>query len=166
MALSVETAVGQQAPAFELTGIDGQRYALRDALATGPALVAFFKETCPICMLAWPFVERLHQAYTDKGLQVLGVSQGGTAETEQWKQDYAATHPLLVDEGLKSTVAYGLEFVPSLFLIARDGSVRKTQVGWSKAGFEELSREAASLLGVEAQPIVRAEDDVPDSKAG
>lgn len=166
MALSVDTAVGAPAPRFALTGIDGKRYDLDALRARGPVLAGFFKETCPTCQLAWPFVERLHAAYQDKGLQVVGISQGDKAKTQQWGTDFHATHPLLVDEGLRATVDYGLVAVPTLFLIDTHGDIVKTQVGWNKAGFEDLSKAAAKLLGVAPQRIVRDTDDVPAAQAG
>ena len=59
---------GTKAPDFELRAMDGKRFVLRDELAHGPLVLAFFKVSCPTCQYAFPFLERLEQAYGHKGV--------------------------------------------------------------------------------------------------
>ena len=53
---------GTSAPDFTLPTIDGKKFSLRDALARGPVLAAFFKVSCPTCQYAFPFLERIYKA--------------------------------------------------------------------------------------------------------
>ena len=62
---------GSRAPDFRLPQLDGGAVALREILANGPAVIAFFKTTCPVCQLTLPFLERIHKAGT---LPVYAVS--------------------------------------------------------------------------------------------
>ncbi|HKZ78831.1 MAG TPA: redoxin domain-containing protein, partial [Pyrinomonadaceae bacterium] len=55
--------VGQNAPEFALESVAGKQFSLPEALARGPAVVAFFKISCPTCQFALPFLERVFQAY-------------------------------------------------------------------------------------------------------
>ena len=55
----VLVAAGAKAPAFRLTSLDGSARTLEDILAGGPALLAFFKISCPVCQLTAPYLERL-----------------------------------------------------------------------------------------------------------
>ena len=59
--------VGARAPEFSLKGTDGRTYALADALARGPLLLAFFKTTCGTCDLAFPYINRFPEAYATDG---------------------------------------------------------------------------------------------------
>ncbi|MGA2746732.1 MAG: TlpA disulfide reductase family protein, partial [Candidatus Sulfotelmatobacter sp.] len=74
-------ATGIKAPEFELKSLDGKRFSLGEELARGPVVLAFFKVSCPTCQYALPFFERLHKAYADKGVSLLGISQNNAKDT-------------------------------------------------------------------------------------
>jgi len=59
---------GVRAPEFELRTMDAKPFSLGDALARGPAVLVFFKVSCPTCQYALPFFERLYKAYGHKGV--------------------------------------------------------------------------------------------------
>ena len=71
---------GARAPDFRLPLLSGDRAggetSLHDLIADGPVLLAFFKVTCPVCQLTFPFLERLHQA---GALPIYGISQNDAA---------------------------------------------------------------------------------------
>jgi peroxiredoxin len=54
--------VGARAPEFRLPRADGGEIGLAEITVQGPALLAFFKISCPVCQLTFPFLERIHQA--------------------------------------------------------------------------------------------------------
>jgi peroxiredoxin len=54
--------VSARAPEFRLPRADGGEIGLEEIIAQGPALLAFFKTSCPVCQLTFPFLERIHQA--------------------------------------------------------------------------------------------------------
>src|ERR1700739_2318956 len=112
---------GTTAPDFTLKTQDGKRFSLRDELARGPVVLAFFKVSCPTCQYAFPFLERLHKEYGDKGVKVIGVSQNDAKETAAFNRQFGVTFPVLLDELNRYPVsnAYGLTNVPSIFWIAR-----------------------------------------------
>ena len=45
---------------FSLAGLDDKKYSLAESLKEGPVLAAFFKSSCPVCQLTFPFLERVH----------------------------------------------------------------------------------------------------------
>jgi len=49
-------ATGTKAPEFELKTLDGKKFSLRDELANGPVVLAFFKVSCPTCQYTFPFL--------------------------------------------------------------------------------------------------------------
>ena len=63
--------VGTKAPDFVLKAMDGKRFSLQEELGSGPVVLAFFKVSCPTCQYAFPFLERLHKAYGQKGVKLL-----------------------------------------------------------------------------------------------
>ena len=150
---------GSRAPDFRLPRLDGSIVALQEILANGPALIAFFKTTCPVCPLAFPFLERIHQAGT---LPVCAISQDDARDTREFNRQCGLTFPTLLDtarSGFPVSNAFGISSVPTTFLIERDGGISRVIEGWSKREIEWLG----GLAGVEA---FRQGDNVPEWKAG
>src|ERR1700683_2938226 len=133
--------VGMKAPDFELRAMDGRRFVLREELAQGPLVLAFFKVSCPTCQYAFPFLERLEQAYGHKGVRIIGVSQNDPRDTAAFTKEFGVTFPVLLDDTRKypASNAYGLTNVPSIFWIAQAGEIKLSMCGWVKAAFAELN---------------------------
>jgi peroxiredoxin len=156
---------GVKAPFFELHDLDGHAFAL-DVANASLYLAIFFKTTCPTCQYAWPFYERLHQAYAGAGLRVVGISQHDAVKTREYRATYEATFPHLLDEGFAVSRAYDPEFVPTALLIDRQGAIVETLVGWQSQRVNELSEQIARRLDVPAQTIVQPQDHAVAFKAG
>jgi peroxiredoxin len=161
-------ATGTKAPDFELKTLDGKGFSLREELARGPVVLAFFKASCPTCQYAFPFLERLHRAYQQKGYTLVGVSQIDAKETAAFNREFGVTFPVLLDDTAKYPVsnAYGLTNVPSIFWIAQDGEIEVSSVGWMKADFEQIARKMAEAGKTAPVPLFKPGEDVRDFRAG
>jgi peroxiredoxin len=159
---------GKTAPEFELKAMDGKRFALRDELARGPVVLAFFKVSCPTCQYALPFLERLYKAYGHKSVTLVGVSQNDPKETSAFTKEYSVTFPVLLDPIGKYPVsnAYGLTNVPTIFWIAQDGEIEVSSVGWVKADFQDISRRMAETGNSAPAAVFKPGEDVLDFRAG
>lgn len=161
-------ANGAKAPEFELKSLDGKRFVLADELARGPVVLAFFKVSCPTCQYAFPFLERLYQAYGHKNVTLVGVSQNDAVETSAFAKDFSIKFPILLDDTRKYPVsnAYGLTNVPTVFWIAQDGEIEVSSVGWVKADFEQIGRKMAEIGKIPAAALFQPGEDVRDFRAG
>ncbi|MGO8794171.1 MAG: peroxiredoxin family protein [Candidatus Sulfotelmatobacter sp.] len=159
---------GTKAPEFELKTMDGKRFVLRDALAQGPVVLAFFKVSCPVCQYAFPFLERLEKAYGHDNARIIGVSQNDPKETAAFTKEFGVTFPVLLDdrETYPASNAYGLTNVPTVFWIAQDGEIQVSSVGWVKADFEDVSRKMAQARNASPAPVFAPGEDVRDFRAG
>ena len=159
---------GKKAPDFELRAMDGKRFVLHDELAHGPVVLAFFKVSCPTCQYAFPFLQRLEQAYGHKGVRIIGVSQNDPRETAAFTKEFGVTFPVLLDDTHAYPVsnAYGLTNVPTIFWIAEDGNIEISSVGWVKADFEAISRKMAAAVSATLAAIFQPGEDVRDFRAG
>jgi peroxiredoxin len=159
---------GAKAPEFELKAMDGKRFVLREELAQGPVVLAFFKVSCPVCQYAFPFLERLERAYGHQDARIIGVSQNDLKQTAAFIKEFGVTFPVLLDDTETYPVsnAYGLTNVPSVFWIALDGEIEVSSVGWVKADFEEVSRKLAKAQNIPPAPVFKPGDDVRDFRAG
>ena len=161
-------ATGTKAPDFTLNSLDGNQFSLADALSRGPVVLAFFKVSCPTCQYAFPFFERLYQAYARKGVTLVGISQNDAKETAAFAKQFGVTFPILLDDTHSYPVsnAYGLTNVPTLFWIAPDGEIELTSVGWVKADFEQLNRRMADAGKTAPAAMFQPGEDVREVRAG
>jgi len=145
--------VGAPAPEFRLPILGGEAISLAEITAKGPALLAFFKVSCPVCQLTFPYLERIHKTGS---LAVYGISQNDVGDTSDFAKRYGISFPMLLDSGKTGYAvsnAYGISSVPTIFVVGRDGSIEQVTQGWRK-------QEMAAL------GAVGPEDRVPEWKAG
>jgi peroxiredoxin len=161
-------AVGAKAPDFTLKTLDGKPFSLNEELGRGPVVLVFFKVSCPTCQYALPFFERLHKAYRNKGISLVGVSQNDAKETAAFMKEFGITFPVLLDDpgSYPASNAYGLTNVPTIFWIAQDGEIDVSSVGWLKAEFEEINRKMAEAGKSAPAAMFRPGEDVRDFRAG
>ena len=161
-------ATGTKAPDFELKTLDGKQFSLSEELTRGPVVLAFFKASCPTCQYAFPFLERLHKAYQQKGYTLVGVSQNDAKETAAFNKEFGVSFPVLLDDTHRYPVsnAYGLTNVPSIFWVAQDSEIEVSSVGWLKADFEQIARKMAESGKTSPAAIFKPGEDVRDFRAG
>jgi peroxiredoxin len=161
-------AAGKVAPDFKLSTLDGKPFALKEKLAGGPVVLVFFKVSCPTCQYALPFYERLFNAYKNQNVTLVGVSQNDAKDTKAFATQFGLTFPLLLDDTQSYPVsnAYGLTNVPSIFLVAEDGEIEVSSVGWSKADFENVNQKMSEKAQMKAIPAFQAGESVQDYRAG
>jgi peroxiredoxin len=131
-------------------------------------VLAFFKVSCPTCQYAFPFFERLYQAYARKGVTLVGISQNEAKDTATFSKQFGVTFPILLDDTNSYPVsnAYGLTNVPTLFWIAPDGEIELTSVGWVKADFEQVNRKMADAGKTVPAAMFQPGEDVREVRAG
>ncbi len=149
---------GAKAPEFRLPLLGGGETTLGDIAAHGPALLVFFKVTCPVCQLTLPFLERIKAG----ALRIFGISQNDAGDTLEFHREFGVTFPTLLDteeSGFPVSNAFGISSVPSMFLVECDGTISHVVEGWQKKEIEWLGGKAG------VRPF-RPSENVPAWKAG
>jgi peroxiredoxin len=162
-------AVGSKAPDFTLHPSDGKQFSLKEALGRGPVVLAFFKISCPVCQYAFPFYERLYQAYKNQGVTLVGVSQNDMKDTAAFARQFGVTFPILLDEKKNKypvSSAYRLTNVPTVFWIARDGTIEISSVGWDRKDYERAGEKMAESGKIPAALLIPPSESVADFRAG
>ena len=159
--------VGDPAPDFALNTLDGKKFSLQEALERGPVVAAFFKVSCPTCQYTFPFLERLHKAYRNRNVTLIGISQNDRKDTATFVKEYGVTFPIVLDDIRTYPVsnAYGLTNVPTIFWIARDGEIEILSVGWVKSDFAQINRKMAESAEAAQALVFRPGEDVRDFRA-
>jgi peroxiredoxin len=156
------------APDFTLKGINGSTFSLKDALARGPVVLAFFKISCPVCQYALPVLERIYKAHGSEGVTIIGVSQDKKRDTAAFMTEYGITFPVLLDDTNSYPVsnAYGLTNVPTIFWVNQEGQIEISSVGWTRKDIEEIHQRMAALTHAPAVPLFKPGEDVRDFRGG
>ena len=158
---------GEAAPAFELPGMEGSHHSLQEALARGPLLTAFFKVICPTCQYMFPFVERLHQQFRSNGIQIWAVSQDNARDSQRFAREFGTTFPILIDDyPYEASRAYGIKFVPTLFLVSPNGKVELVTDGFAKVDLLEIQKWFAKTFSVQPPALFLPKEKVPEFKPG
>ncbi|TMD23768.1 MAG: redoxin domain-containing protein [Chloroflexi bacterium] len=120
--------VGQPAPSFTLTDIDGHRVSLSQ-LKGKPVLISFWATWCVPCRDELPLIRDEYLAHHTEGLEVVAIDWGDeSADTVRrfWTGLKLQPAPYLDPDGRAAT-AYGVTLsstgLPVSILVARDGTV-------------------------------------------
>jgi peroxiredoxin len=93
-------------------------------------------------------MESLYNRYRDEGLEIVAVNIRESREQVQtFMVDYGLSFPALLDTDGRVSIGYGVQAIPSSFIIAREGQITARLVGsidWAppevRAAFESLLR--------------------------
>jgi peroxiredoxin len=159
---------GAKAPLFTLPDMHGKPESLADALKRGPAVVAFFKISCPVCQFTFPFLERLYNTYKGTNVTFWGVSQDDARDTAEFIEEFDVTFPVLLDDESSYEVSneYGLTNVPTFFLVLPDGTVKVSSTGFHKGKLEQIDATLADFTKRTKLPLFMPGEVVPATKPG
>ncbi len=159
---------GTKAPGFTLPALDGSAFSLQGALRRAQVLVVFFKASCPVCQYMFPLFERLQISYGSQKVAMVGISQDNKADTAAFLRKYSVSFPALLEDPANPAVsnAYGLTKLPSWFLIAQDGEIKLSSVGWVRTDVEDLNRRIAEANRTSPRRLFRPGEGFPEFSAG
>ncbi len=126
---------GSVAPDFALPGLNGAPIRLSDQQGK-VILLNIWATWCPPCRAEMPSMEKLYQAYRDRGLVILAVSEDrtGPETVASFVRELALTFPILLDPAGELVGQYGVRGLPTSYLLDRRGRVVSAEVGardWS-----------------------------------
>src|SRR5690349_14875139 len=90
-----QVRLGETAPAFELSGVDGKKISSR-SLKGKPAVLFFAATWCPYSNRISKAVETLHDRYKGKGVRVLvvDIKEDKDKAAAKWVQEKKMTCPV------------------------------------------------------------------------
>jgi peroxiredoxin len=156
--IAVVLTAGDQAPSLELLDIaTGQ--AVADPWTDGRLVLAFFKISCPVCKMVGPMLTKLAEG----GARVVAVGEDAPEDLTAYADEFGQRVPVTLAEPAPYEVAaaYGLEAVPSIFVIDDNGEIETAVAGWSRDVWNEL----AASVGV-TEPLSTPDDGLRPFRPG
>lgn len=133
---------------FTLKTLEGAPQSLADVQGKA-TLVVFFFPTCPYCNAAFPSIQRLHDAYKDRGLSTVWINIVPDEEPliAGWRSTHRYTVPVLLG-GRATQNDYKLVMTPTHYLLDAQGRVLSKHAGYKagdEKGLEKNIRRALAL---------------------
>jgi len=141
-------------------------------------LVDFWTYTCINCIRTFPYIQRWHETYKDKGLVIIGVH---TPEFEFEKSpenvkkaisDFGLTYPIVQDNDYQTWNAYTNRYWPAKYLIDKNGKIVYTHFGEgdydkTEEAIQKYLKEAGAELDMKVDnPTYKIESRTPELYLG
>lgn len=110
----------------------------------------FWATWCGPCRAEMPSMETLYKRCKDKGLEILAVNAGESRQDVlAFMANNGLSFPALIDEDGKVNRAYGIQAIPTTFLIDREGKIILRLVGSIDWDTPEIHAAMEMLLAEE-----------------
>jgi len=133
---------------FTLKTLDGSERSLSSVLSKA-TLVVFFYPTCPYCNAAFPSVQKIYDAYKDRGLSMVWINVITNEESliAPWQKEHGYTVPVLLGDRALA-MSYNLRMTPTHYLLDARGQVISSHAGYKPGDEKELERSIQKALGL------------------
>ena len=143
-----ELSPGMLAPGFELANLvdDTQRRALKD-YSGQVVYLDFWASWCGPCLVAMPKIEALRQSINSDEFVVLAINvDRDLKKARKFLTKIGVGYDSLVDEQGRVSASYGLNAMPSSFVINRSGVVTKVHEGFREGDEDELRAHIQGVI--------------------
>lgn len=144
--------VGAEAPDFTVKDTDGARFTMSEEKGKNPVVLVFWSIFCEPCRFEMPAIQKMHEKYKDKGLDVLAVALDGEPLKNSivgFVKQEGYTFRVLIDEldaqeMFKVADPYGVAGTPTIYVLDRGGKIVLARAGRLKE--EELEKVILAVL--------------------
>lgn len=148
---------GDAAPELRLPLVDGDTASLADYRGR-VVLLNIWATWCPPCITELPSMQRVYERYADRGLEILAVAvdldpgerqaDGGVVgAVSEFVDRFGLTFPVALDPTGGTERLLEVNYLPTTFLIDRQGRIRVREVGGRYWDAETHIEMIESLLG-------------------
>lgn len=149
--------VQKPAPDFAAATLDGQTVRLADFRGHKKIVISFWASWCGPCRLEMPelvkFYKTNHTQNSDFELLAVSIDEDTKAATD-FATSEKLNFPVLLDPQQRMASAYGVEGIPTMFVIDKDGKITYGHIGYD--GVMEYRLENA--LGIDRTRRKGAQD--------
>ncbi len=144
---SAAVEAGQPAPAFQspLLSADGN-VALSDYRGK-VVYLDFWASWCSPCLISLPLLEELRKEFPAESFQILAVNvDTDPTKARRFVRARKIGYPSAADPDGRIPEAFGLETMPTSYLIDRKGVVRYVHEGFRKGDIDEIRARISELV--------------------
>jgi len=107
----------------------------------------FWASWCGPCRESFPWMEEMHKKYAAQGLEIIAVNLDQEPELAQkFLKEYAPAFRIEYDAKGEMAEQFGVDTMPTSFVIGRDGKARKKHKGFHAERKAAYETEIRTLL--------------------
>lgn len=139
--------IGEEAPDFTLEDLDGNKVSLKDYRGK-IVLLNFWATWCPPCREEMPDLDKIYLEQKDEDFVILAVNGGEAKEdVKEFIDDKGYSFPVLLDTAkLDVNFTYNVAFIPTSFMIDKEGKIRAIKSG--PMSYAEISQMLENVKGM------------------
>ena len=133
------------APDFTLPATSGD-LSLHD-LRGKVVYVDFWASWCAPCRESFPWMSGISEKYRDQGLVVVAINlDKNKAAADEFIRQFGGRFPVAFDPAGKSAEAFGVQAMPSSFIVNRFGVITYTHEGFQPRNADEVEAHITEAL--------------------
>jgi len=143
------TEVGAVMPEYEAVYLDGSRFDL-GAKGDKVVLLNVWATWCGPCRFEIPELQKIHEQYAPRGLEVVGVSldEGSADDVRSFvAEQKKMTYPIVLDPDGKIAALLETGVLPTSVLVDRTGKIVWRRIGAIMEGDAELKKAIEQSVG-------------------
>lgn len=135
--------VGEKAPSWELTSLDGKKYLMKES-NDKIKFITFTKINCAPCMLSVPKLNELYKEFP--GIDILAIYPLDDKKTlDSYKKSKKIEYPILPTDTSVSDL-YNIVGYPAFYLVDKNGIIQFVQPGYGEGSKEKFKEAIEKLL--------------------
>ncbi len=157
--------VNETAPDFTLKMFGNGEMSYYASAGPLNSVLIFYKFSCGTSRFTFPFLQKIYDAYAD-WVYFTAIAQDNDEQTAKFREELGLTIPILLDENPYSVSrVYGIDTVPSIFLVGPERKIRFTSYGFVKQDILNLADILSEKSGAEQIDVFESVE-VPEIKPG
>lgn len=138
---------GDEAPRFSAPSLDGAGTLELASFRGKVVYLDFWASWCPPCVTSLPLIDALRREFPAEDFQVLAVNVDRDPDAaRRFLARRSVGYPSASDPQGRLPQSFGIETMPTSFLIDRSGVVRHVHPGFRRGDIEPLRDRIAQLL--------------------
>jgi thiol-disulfide isomerase/thioredoxin len=127
--------------------------------------LVFYKFSCPICQFIFPFLQKIFEAYGDV-FRFTAIAQDPAEKVDAFNETYGVRIPTILDlPPYHLSNAYGIEVVPSIFIVNEDHRIELAFESFDKKQIEKSIELLAQRTGRSPIDVFHGQS-VPELRPG
>ena len=138
---------GDRAPAFAAPALDGKGIVELSRYRGKVVYLDFWASWCAPCLTAIPEIEKIRGEFSDQDFQVLAINlDQNKRKALRFLRKHPIGYPSASDPKGKLPGQFGVDTMPTSYLIDRDGVIRYVHRGFQRGDGSKLRHEIRAIL--------------------
>jgi thiol-disulfide isomerase/thioredoxin len=147
-----ESMNGREAPDIPLNLLDGGKKKLSDHKGKDVVILDFWASWCGPCRRAMPQVIEVAEKFKERSVVLYAVNLAESEEkVKQFLEDTGLEVAVAMDSKRKAAEKYGVQGIPRMIVVGKDGIIKADHTGAAPGLKEELTRELEKILDEKAE---------------